>query len=489
MAINDRTIQWNLQVAGAPQAVNDMTSVTGAMASMDDQSRIAATRFTGLASASSALGTVLSRTTPQVGGLASALGTAGGATSGLVTAIGGVGGLVAGGLIAALALSVDWFIRSGEAAEEAKDAWLEAGLAALTAAKSVTELDKARAKSAREAMDLETEADLIEDINRLNEEKNEKQKESLELQRDTNEFLEEENQEKFKTLTAEISSLGTLARKKQTQLDTLRVSNDQLDMGEAILELETEIEERKKKQLKTTKAIKNEWKDLIKTLSADGEVTDLLEIFDPEEAEDKFAQLTLHEEAYYDARMQRMQEFLAEQKKLEEEGAAAFEKAWQGSLSIVGSATTDLAADMLAGNEVSLANILNMMGTQIIKDGIKNLWVAGGMLLNPITAGSGGALMGYAAAEIAAGTAMAQASGGAGGASSGGPGGAGGGSSGMAPARPTPVAQGILDKRKEESTVIHVHTLTPTVEAGEAIDRAWIAARTKRGKYAMGMKA
>jgi hypothetical protein len=42
---------------------------------------------------------------------------------------------------------------------------------------------------------------------------------------------------------------------------------------------------------------------------------------------------------------------------------------------------------------------------------------------------------------------------------------------------------------RPEPTVINVHTLAPSVEVGEAIDKSWVAARNKRGKHAMGMKA
>ena len=76
---DQRKITWHLDAKGGKAAAVEMGSVTKQMEQMDAKSRAAATRFTGVASASSALGTSLSRVTPMIGGMSTAFGSAGGA--------------------------------------------------------------------------------------------------------------------------------------------------------------------------------------------------------------------------------------------------------------------------------------------------------------------------------------------------------------------------------------------------------------------------
>jgi hypothetical protein len=444
MAINDRTIQWNLQVAGAPQAVNDMTSVTGAMTNMDDASRLA-------------------------------------------TAIGGTAGLAAGGLVAALSLAVDWFVRTRDEAEKTKNEFIAAGIAAIKLADTISEIDKARAKASRRALDVAEERDIIEDIEAINTKIKETEDEHFKLMNGKLDIHGKELKVMFKKQRTVLDTLAADKRTLETRLDIKRAEEASVDIAEETTEWEIEKQKVLEKQLKTTKAITNEWKNLITSLAADGEVTDLFEMFDPKEADDPFK--------IVDEATDRQQLAIGILKDLEDankevvKGTNDIALAAKGAFDVVATSGANAFMELVKGNEISGAAIIEGIGDQLYSKGIAHVLEAAAMAWIPGLQGNAGGLAAAGAVEMVTGLAMGAAGAAAGGGSAGGGGGAGGGGSGLAPGRPTPVAQGILDKRQEESTVIHVHTLTPTVEAGEAIDRAWIAARTKRGKYAMGMKA
>lgn len=506
MSINDRNVTWNMHVVGAAEAANEMNNVGTSLEGLDDASRLTATRFTGLASASSAMGTVLSQTSPKVAGLASILGTTGGAVSGLITLLGGVGGLAAGGLIVALSLAVKAFNDSTDAVNE-YDTALKNNKNTLAAyITKVKELDE------QERLLNNTRMGSLEII--------EQRALLLKKEAELEELLVLEKQLRAESTESALATVFEAIGMEETA-ETVRVMKD---LGLEFLGLRKTQDALHKgtKGLINTRSqeiqvIKQNIKDQIfmdelnrGNIAAAGVASDKraaaakaamarlkaeearlkkiydamriddLQLMSEEEAfKEHLDRMTLHEEAYFDERTRRMNEFLAEQKRQEDAAAAAFEGAWQGSLTTVQSGFNDLAANMLAGNDISLENILNMMGTQIIKDGIKNMWVAGGMLLNPITAGQGGALMAYSAAEIAAGTAMAQVSGGAGGA-----GGAGGGGGNLRQARPTPVEpQG--DRFAEQPVELHFHHLKPSKDVGKEVATSLQMYGQKFGRSAM----
>jgi hypothetical protein len=129
--------------------------------------------------------------------------------------------------------------------------------------------------------------------------------------------------------------------------------------------------------------------------------------------------------------------------------------------------------ELAKGHKLTLASLLESTGDAIVADGTKNLWTAAGILANPFTAAAGGPLMAVALSEIAAGMAM-----GAAGARGAGAGHGGGGS-----ANPTRQSDqyNYQPQPATQSNVIHVHTLTPTVDAGIAINKSIKAASARRG--------
>jgi hypothetical protein len=460
----------NLEVHGGQQAANDMNVVADSVGNLDDKARSATTKFGGLASASSALGTILSQTNPVVGGLASALGTAGGAASGLTTLLGGVGGLAVGGLIAALGLAVTWFVKTKDSAEDFGESMedltrTEGGIAKyIKMLETMNEEEEFSIKiktnkvSAMEAealimmeqekialrmieirrlaagdwmLDEEVEKAMISKLNRQNEASKEfiaNQEIVIQNARDNAE-MDRINLQNIRNMEAWDKYHAMFKGKKGKEDDPfsdLLLKDD--DIFRRWEDLHDHVEE-----------VHNE-------SVAFG--MDVLGILDDWE----LMELEL-------ADMRRKEE---EAQRTREEGRKKFEQGWQGSLGIVQGGFNDLAANMIMGQEINLEALVQMVGTQIVKDGLKNMWVAGGLLLNPLTAGSGGALMAYAGAEIAAGAAMGAVAGAAGGKS---------GGSGGAPQRQGRPLSSVREERPQQAApvTINVKTLNPSQEVGKQI--------------------
>jgi hypothetical protein len=509
---DQRRLGYVIDVEGADVAAAELEQVGGAMQGLSIDSMETASRFSGLAGASGALGSILSRTTPEIGAMASALGTAGGATSGFVAALGGPMGLAAGGLVAVLGLAVTWFNMTEEAAADYGDenerligitSQLEKETRKLAAAEA------ARQQQLRIASGQGTEFETQAQINKLKDQLAAQEKERDEFAKrfgllpGARRLPEQVMQTTFaggqafrapRKVTPEeqlsFINLADSASKTREQLDFL--SKRMEEMRQPIEPVPTILGEdfegpgfraRKKRGRKKGAGFDFGLDDpgLIREI-------DFTQQTELEKDEGFFDSKIDIEEDYFDRRKELSEDYTIftlggivtiTEAEIEaaEERLAAQEAAQQkvtdammGGLDILKGGFNKMAADVIMGEELNLKSILKMMGTAVVQKKIKNLWVAGGLLINPYTAGNGGALLAYAAAEIAAGAAMGAASRGG-----------GGGGGAQRPARPT--ATGAADRTvvDPQPTEIHVHTLTPTMDAAIAIDRSVRMLNDKQG--------
>jgi hypothetical protein len=480
------TNEWEFKVTGAEVTASKFKETSTSLVDLDQKSRIAATRFTGVASASSALGSVLGMVNPKMAGFATVVGTAGGATSGLVTAIGGVGGLAAGGLVAALGIGITYIAKIASETEEWSDKLktLTVGLGKyIEQIRKLEEQEQLwRRVIAGTSSVLETRASIMKkegDIavyTALQVELAEK------LKQNVYSSWYAVNQEKEKRQLAEIKRrLAVLKEEKELMIKGLaNLRAFESESGKAIgtSKADPKGTAKAKAAQKQVELKYEEWSLVYKLQQIEQDLHNerLVRL-------DELRQSKGTEQPYLDIKNQAMgldaeKNFQDERYNTIKASEDKIQAAQSATMSILGSGMTDLMANMIMGEELNLQAILKMVGTQIVKDGLKNAWVAGGLLLNPLTAGFGGPLLAYSAAEVAAGAAMGVI---AGSGDTAGPRGAGG----PAVGRPTPPRQRPRERENQGPTVIHIHTLNPTVEVGESVISSIKKYSQKRGRHAM----
>ncbi len=502
---DDRKIVWNLDATGGQQTAADFNAVNKQMQTAEARTRVVATRFTGVASASSAMGTALAKVNPLVGGLASAFGSAGGAVSGLVTATNPLVGLLAGGLAAAVSVAISFFTTATEKTSEFNDE-MEVGT------RNATSFAKALALLRSEREELARAEALAAGVST---------EEQFEAQKKLLRGLQSQVLLRQKDLEEKVEG-SRVADVEKRDLDELRSTKEQiLGIDREIFRLTKarNIAQAQERDAATKafvdandKKRRREAADRIAKEVKSGRGGGGTRFGDAEEREMAVAELLAKEQESADARAKLIddvvamefraeeeitnnvikeeerrekaridgvkkladeeKEFRQKQRNAEKAYSSEVEGIWQSrAQSGINIAAEGLQA-LVKGQEFSLAAVAEQFGGEMVAEGTRHAWKAILWSLDPFTAPFAGPIAAAAAAEIAAGLALGAAG------SAGAPSGQGGA------ARPEPTGTRSQDTGGTGPIVVNINALTPDANAGLGAVKAIRAAQLKRGKIA-----
>lgn len=499
--MSDEHMAWRLSVYGADQSSNAFAQVAQRLGQLDQASRQQSSRFAGLASTSSALGSALSRLNPAVGTLASAFGSAGGAVSGLTAAIGGVGGFVGGGLVAAVALSIQYFTNQRQELARVRAEMIKNEAEATDYAKVLAKIKATADVNARNTR-------LWFDAASVDEYRAAIQQTSAwmgVLGRQAQEMLAEIGYgEATPEQERRLQAINTKIEGYKSRIDQLRNKLEKAIGREDRVEADRAWKERNAAALE---AVNRGESSLAPMGKAGGGKTDLEVLHEYQdqylkdavehnariaaneealrerlrkereaEATDQagmLGQMTLHDEDYYKAREARLDAFSAKVDEAAESESDARKRAADLATDYAQAGISNMLSSLAKGEKMQIGAIMEGFGDQMVAEGVRRLWQAAGMAFLPWEAPFAAPLAGIGAAEIAAGMGM----GAAGKALTSTPGGGSG-----APAEPL-TRSGVREQTGQpQQVIVNVHTLRPDEESGLAIARSLGSLKNARGR-------
>jgi hypothetical protein len=419
------------------------------------------------------MGTALSGLSPQVGGLASAFGTAGGAASGLTTAMGGVGGLVAGGLIAALSVGIRWFVDSRREAEQFEKQLKDTQTAAESLGESLTKLQKqyaAASKAAEIALGVASTVEQQAEVNRLYRERSAIQKQLGEL--DASRLGDTEE---FSRLSGELATKQNQIIKAETQRDrALKEYNADLrEQFELIGETEKATDKVTSAIKRSTAAVK-EFNFTLKEQGPFGEQ----EIFGPErQASLDALMVASKQDAYSDIVSlaenagRELEEINRETVDVISADTTRLGQAWFEAAAVGPKVMLNAVYELAKGHEVSAAKIIETIGDTLWASGMSHVLQAAAIAWIPGLQGPSAGLLQAGLVEMATGLAFG-AMGARAGAETGG---------GAAAARPTRERDQMGPDATQGPVVVNVHALEVTDDTGRKMVRGLDMAFKKKG--------
>jgi hypothetical protein len=467
---NEGTISWDLRIDGADTTKQQINNVAGSFVDLDTKTRQVTTRFTGVASAGSALGSALSRLNPQVGSIVSAFGSAGGAASGLTTALGGLGGLMGGALIAGVAIAIQYFSQLKTSEEKLE----ERTLAVEQSVNKLIATYKKEMVEAERALRIRIGAANIEDkiyqrssaarVQKMLEEKEassdnyviqsrlftliEKQKQKVAgYDQEIKQLIEDNN-----TVTVKWIDNTTKATKQIAGAFEANIGNVELRQQEWLERMVSESDAAEQQRL-------DDWYEL--------EVLKAQAI--EEHRKEVEARITANKE-----------EELRKREDAERQANDKMAAVTQRYIDITGNTMAQGLNALAQGKELAIGQIISAIGSELVAAGTRDVLQAAAFFFNPYMMPFAAGLLAAGGAEIAVGMGMG-AAGSAVAPSA--PGGAAGGKSAPAPSSPTP--RGPMGGEEESRPiVINVHTLKADEDAGRAIHESLNKYQKRHGKTA-----
>lgn len=477
---NDNVINWELRIDGAQQASQNLGTVGTSFDDLDAKTRQATTRFTGVASAGSALGTSLSRLNPQLGTLVSAFGSAGGAASGLTTAIGGVGGLLGGGLVAAVAVAIQYFSNAQIASDNLTKSLHDQLVSVEELVKGYREMETLAAAASRKAFGVETVADLQQ-----------RKAETQALYNAAKAALDDQNRRRKEGLQHSVDSIATLQHeiilhermigKIDEQIRATKQLNNELDIEEVTLASVAKRSGKISEDFRvTTSMVEARQQEWIERMVADREASDRQYLDSWYEIEVLKGQARMEHERTIQEKITKIQkDELQKRERAEERANAMYASMGQRYVDVTASTMAQGLNALAQGKELAIGQIISAIGSELVAAGTRDVLQAAAFFFNPYMMAFAPGLLAAGGAEIAVGMGM----GAAGSAATPSTGGSIAHAA-ATPANPTP--RNLEEERNRESgpIVINVHTLRADEDAGKAIHESLRNYQKRHGRAA-----
>lgn len=474
--MGEETIRWRLDIDGAQPAAQNLAAVGTSFDDLEKKTSKMTQRFTGVASASSALGTAMSRLDPRVGSLISAFGSAGAAASGLRLALGGVAGLVGGALIAALGIGIQYFNQMKTAAEELEE---RTDRVRQSVEKLITQYKTQQAEAER--------AYRISTNNANQEDLIYQRSSALRVQN-----MLEENKQAADNYVVE-SRLFTLIEKQKAKV---------LEYDNKIIAL---AKEANKVDIKWTEdaagagagagkrgnagAKTDKFGDMTNQLITENRDMVGEMIQDRRDAEQQYLDEWYEIELLKsNAREEIEQQSQRKITKMRMEGLRRRQAAEQQANAILASMTqryVDTSANVMAqglnalaqGKELAIGQIISAIGSELVAAGTRDILQAAAFFFNPYMMAFAPGLLAAGGAEIAVGMGMGAAGSAINSSTQ-------SGSASATPSSPTP--QSAIEERERETgpVVINIHTLRADEDTGRAIQESLDKYQKRHGKAA-----
>lgn len=437
--MTEERIAFELSVEGADRSVADFAKAQKAVGMLDESAKRSGKTFAELGDVSDKVGRTLGQLSPQFASFANILDDSGKAVMGLTGVLGGVGGLAAGGLIAAIALYVEWQSSAEEATRKQTDAikeqsryyeQLAGDLQKLGMSAKESEAATLRQQVAREKLTpdqrsrLETRATMLEE------------QAAAEYQRQQ---FQEQNARDLAKIRGALSTFDDPQKRAASRPGSPAQSAPTLD-------------------------------DLMEQAQG-GRFGDVASIADKSAGE-----LQKANEQRAEAELRAAKELADEKLRIEEERMAALDALEEerfrqmqdrnammlGAMQAVGAASINALQMIAKGQKVTGRQIVASIGDTLVAEGQR--WLFTGLARSLMGDPSGTALIGIGTAEIAAGIGMGAVGG------SGAPSGAGAGM-GAGPAEPlsSPLR---ADNGRSTHVVVNVSTLKADADLGRHVKQA-----------------
>lgn len=476
----NEVVSWELRIDGANASAQKLGNVSNGFDVLDKKTRETTTRFTGIASAGSALGTSLSRLNPQLGTLVSAFGSAGGAASGLTTAIGGIGGLLGGGLVAAVAVAIQYFANAQAESDKLADSFENQLRSVDDLIKGYREMESLAAAASRRSFGVET----VEDLER-------RKAETEALHAAAKEALADQNRRRKEGLQYSIDSIAKLqneiilhekARDKiDEQINATKRFNNALDVEEEL------VKSTNKKLVKKEELITNignvelrqqQWLEAMVAERDAAEEKRLDEWYENEVLK-ATARADLQKEIEEEITKHKKEELRKREdaeRRANDLMTASTQRYIDATSSVMASGLNALAQ----GRELAIGQIIAAIGSELVAAGTRDMLQAAAFFFNPYMMAYAPGLLAAGATEVGVGMSM----GAAGAAATPSPSAGGGATATISPSSPPPRDLTAEGKGTSGPVVINLHTLKADEDAASAMLDSLDRLQKKRGKSA-----